>query len=43
MAGISVSLAGGVLLNFWGVGAVALATLATALLVPQVEVKRRPD
>jgi EmrB/QacA subfamily drug resistance transporter len=37
------ALAHGLHLTFWGVGAVALATLATALLVPQVEVKRRPD
>jgi hypothetical protein len=43
LAGSKEALARGLHLTFWGVGAVALATLATALLVPQVEVKRRPD
>jgi hypothetical protein len=36
-------LAQGLHLTFWGVGAVAFATLATALLVPHVEMKRRRD
>jgi EmrB/QacA subfamily drug resistance transporter len=33
----------GLHLTFWGVGVVAVATLATALLVPHVEVKGRAD
>lgn len=37
------ALAQGLHLAFWGVGVVAVATLATALLVPHVEVKRRQD
>ena len=37
------ALAHGLHLTFWGVGAVAVATLAAALLVPHVEMKRRAD
>jgi len=37
------ALAQGLHWTFWGVGAVAFATLATALLVPHVEMKRRRD
>jgi hypothetical protein len=33
----------GLHLTFWGVGVVAVATLAAALLVPHVEVKNRSD
>ena len=43
LAGSKEALAQGLHLTFWGVCAVAFATLATALLVPNVEMKRRRD